>query len=130
MRKISRISLIVFNIFLIVGIIFLIVGVDYYSRTIREFDPYPELGFARLIILTGLIIIILTVTGGIYFYSKSPPKLEVKKDYMNIKWLNHQYYELGRSLQVIANDQGVSMMTVKKWVDKLDIASVDVGVKE
>ena len=46
---------------------------------------------------------------------------------MNINWLNHQYYELGRSLQVIANDQGVSVMTVKKWVDKLDVASVDVG---
>jgi len=90
-RKISRISLIVFIIFLIVGIIFLIVGVDYYSRSIREFDPYPELGLAILVILTGLIIIILTVIGGIYFYSKSPPILEVKTDYMNIKWLNHQY---------------------------------------
>lgn len=43
-----------------------------------------------------------------------------KNDYMNLTWLNYQYYELGRSLQDIADDQGVSMMTINKWVDKID----------
>ena len=78
----------------------------------------------------GAIIIVLTVISGIYVYLKSPPKLEVKKDYVNLKWLNHQYYELGGSLQDIASDQGVSMMTIKKWVDKLDRISKDIGAKE
>lgn len=45
---------------------------------------------------------------------------EEKRDYMNLTWLNHQYYDLGRSLQDIADDQGVSMMTINKWVDKIE----------
>ncbi|MHA1985459.1 MAG: hypothetical protein ACW98D_02360 [Promethearchaeota archaeon] len=45
---------------------------------------------------------------------------EEKRDYMNLTWLNRQYYELGRSLQDIADDQGVSMMTINKWVDKIE----------
>ncbi|MBA7554200.1 hypothetical protein ES705_46812 [subsurface metagenome] len=71
--------------------------------------------------LTGTIIIIPTIIGGYHFGLESPPELEVKKDYINKTWLNHQYYELGRSLQDIANDQGVSMMTIKKWVDNLEL---------
>lgn len=84
----------------------------------------------KLYLLPGTIIIITTVICGIYFYLKSPFKLEEKKDYMNLKWLSHHYYELGMSLQDIANDQGVSMITVKIWVNKLDAALVDVGAKE
>ena len=45
---------------------------------------------------------------------------EEKRDYLNLTWLNRQYYELGRSLQDIADDQGVSMMTINKWVDKIE----------
>jgi len=45
---------------------------------------------------------------------------EEKWDYMNLTWLNRQYYELGRSLQDIADDQGVSMMTINKWIDKIE----------
>jgi len=45
---------------------------------------------------------------------------EEKRDYMNLTWLNHQYYDLGRSLQDIADDQGVSMMIINKWVDKIE----------
>jgi len=45
---------------------------------------------------------------------------EEKRDYLNLTWLKHYYYDLGMSLQNIANDQGVSMMTIKKWVDKIE----------
>jgi len=41
-----------------------------------------------------------------------------KKDFLT--WLNHQYYDLGRSLQDIADDRGESMMIIKKWVDKIE----------
>ncbi len=45
---------------------------------------------------------------------------EEKRDFLNLTWLNHQYYDLGRSFQDIADDQGVSMMTIRKWVDKIE----------
>ena len=47
-------------------------------------------------------------------------RLEVKDDYKNSDWLKHQYYELGRSVQDIAEEQGVSMITIRKWLDKLE----------
>lgn len=86
--------------------------------------------YARFFLVPGIIIIITTFIIGINAYSKSTPRLEVKKNYMNVKWLNHQHYELGKSLQDLANDQGVSMMTIKKWVDKLDDGSADIDAKE
>ena len=110
--------------FLIVGIILVVVGVS--ARSDSDWYYFVFV----LYTLPGIIIIITTVISGIYFYLESPLKFEEKKNYMNLKWLNHQYYELGRSLQDIANDQGVSMITIKKWVDKLDVASVVVGAKE
>jgi hypothetical protein len=47
-------------------------------------------------------------------------KVKEKEDYKNRVWLKHHYHKLGWSIQDIANDQGVSMMTVKKWVEKLE----------
>ncbi|MBA7525843.1 hypothetical protein ES705_18001 [subsurface metagenome] len=91
---------------------------------------YADNGDNGLFLVPGIIIIITTFITGIYVYLKSTPRLEVKKNYMNLKWLNHQYYELGKSLQDLANDQGVSMMTIKKWVDKLDDVSVDTNATE
>ena len=128
MKKISNariITVIAFIISLIVGMYLLIGGIYSLSRSNHDsmYDIYKF--FTQL----GAIIIVLTVISGIYVYLKSPPKLEVKKDYINLKWLNHQYYELGGSLQEIASDQGVSMMTIKKWVDKLDRISKDIGAK-
>ena len=45
-------------------------------------------------------------------------EIEVKDDYKSLDWLRHHYYELGKSLQDIADEQGVSMMTIRKWLDK------------
>jgi len=47
-------------------------------------------------------------------------KVEVKDDYKNLDWLRHQYYDLGKSIQNIADVQGVSMITIKKWIDKIE----------
>ena len=93
-------------------------------------DSDSMYGLNKFFTQLGAIIIVLTVISAIYVYLKSLPKLDVKKNYLNLKWLNHQYYEVGRSLQNIADDQGVSMMTIKKWVEKLDRISVDVDAKE
>ena len=43
-----------------------------------------------------------------------------KQDYMNLDWLNHQYYVLGRRIQEIADDQNVSMIRIRKWLAKLE----------
>lgn len=42
---------------------------------------------------------------------------EVKEDYKDSDWLKHQFYELGRSIQDIANKEGVSMITIRKWLE-------------
>ncbi|MHA2391325.1 MAG: hypothetical protein ACXAEX_05095 [Promethearchaeota archaeon] len=58
-----------------------------------------------------------------YFTSKRDlkvKKVEEKDDYKNFDWLKHQYYELGKSVQDIANEQGVSMITIRKGIDKLE----------
>ncbi len=43
--------------------------------------------------------------------------MKVKDDYKNSDWLKHQYYELGKSIQDIATEQGVSMIMIRKWID-------------
>jgi predicted Zn-ribbon and HTH transcriptional regulator len=43
-----------------------------------------------------------------------------KKDYLNPNWLKHQYYELKRSIQDIANDQHVPMPTIWSRLEKLE----------
>jgi hypothetical protein len=48
-------------------------------------------------------------------------------DYMDANWLRYQYYNKGRTIQYIANDQNVSMITIKKWLDKLERGSEDIS---
>jgi hypothetical protein len=43
-----------------------------------------------------------------------------KQDYRNLNWLKHQYFDLEKSIQEIANEQHVSMITIQKWVEKLE----------
>ena len=42
---------------------------------------------------------------------------KIREDYKDSDWLKHQFYDLGRSIQDIANEQGVSMITIRKWLD-------------
>lgn len=53
-----------------------------------------------------------------------------KKDYMNLAWLREQYYELGRNVQDIATDQGVTRGTIEKWLYKLDVESAGLGTED
>ena len=95
---------------------------------------------AEIIIIIGIAFIII----GIAFLALVPIKTllrlrsykeekiqyEEKQDYMNPSWLKHQYYDLGKSLQDIADEQNVSMITIRKWVDKLGLASEDLNYKD
>ena len=76
-----------------------------------------------------VIIIIIIAVAAVYKRRSIPVRtysegkyyrMEEKKDYMRPSWLTHQYYELGISIQDIANDQNVSMITIRKWLDKLE----------
>ena len=52
---------------------------------------------------------------------------ERKDDYKNLEWLKYQYYDLGRSIQDIADDQGESMVLIRKWLDKLESPPEDLS---
>jgi len=42
---------------------------------------------------------------------------------ININWLKHQYYDLGRTMQDIANELGVSMIRIRKLLSRIEIIS-------
>ncbi|MFX1281476.1 MAG: hypothetical protein ACFFA3_19160 [Promethearchaeota archaeon] len=91
--------------------------------------PYIALAIGLMIGIPFIIWVIYKllrtydVIGGIQ-------KVEERGDYKNLEWLRRQYYELGWSLQDIANDQGVSMVTVKRWIDKLKSTSTARAVQD
>ena len=53
-------------------------------------------------------------------FRDKPKRILEKQDYMNLGWLRFQHYNLEKNIQEIADEQNVSMITVKKWVDKLE----------
>ncbi|MFX1570686.1 MAG: hypothetical protein ACFFCV_20300 [Promethearchaeota archaeon] len=53
-------------------------------------------------------------------YEREYEKVEEKDDFKNLDWLKHHYYDLGKSIQDIADEQGVSMITIRKWIDKIE----------
>jgi len=63
-------------------------------------------------------------------FRDKPKKRIEKQDYMNLGWLRHQHYNLEKSIQEIADEQNVSMITIKKWVDKLESTSKHLEEKE
>jgi hypothetical protein len=68
----------------------------------------------------------LALTGGALgtiggaLMGESRQKMEQKRDYMNVDWLKHQYHDLHRSIQEIADEQGISVMTMKYYLDKVE----------
>jgi len=135
---------------IIFGILFISVGVMIISNPagivlILLFYSYGILYLQiEIILLCGIVLIIIGIIiltwGLIKALIISPKKFrghieekkrfEEKQDYMNPSWLKHQYYDLGISLQDIANEQRVSMITIRKWVDKLGLVSEDLGTSE
>ena len=48
---------------------------------------------------------------------------------IHLNWLKHQYYDLGKTIQDIANDQNVSMMTIRKLLERIEAISEKEEVK-
>lgn len=91
------------------------------------------LGLGMIVLICIYAGLIITVSSIIYKLLKF--LLEIhgpreKTDYMNLNWLKHQYFDLGKTLQDIATNQNVSLLKIKRWVDKLDNASNDLGDKD
>ena len=119
--------------FFIRGIIFFIIGVMAIFYIIVAIMSRGRVWINTIIfglcIGVGIIAIPFRLNG-IILYFVAPKKankmiakkkgVSEKKDYMDLKWLEKQYYDLNKSIQDIADDQHVSMMTIKKWIDKIN----------
>lgn len=60
-----------------------------------------------------------------------PPISDIKETngQINLNWLKHQYYDLGRTMQDIADEQGVSMIRIRKLLYRSGIISEKKEVK-
>lgn len=112
----------------------IIFGIIYLSAIIISFIVLFPLG--GLIITALVVLIICAIVGDLFYHFdlfegrkaciicrkttvwKRAKKVEEKDDYKNLDWLRQQYYEIGRTIQDIAYGQGVSMITIRKWLDK------------
>ncbi|MFX0074535.1 MAG: hypothetical protein ACFE96_03780 [Candidatus Hermodarchaeota archaeon] len=65
-------------------------------------------------LISGILLIITRIL------SRKLDDQESKNDYVDLKWLENQYYELKRSVQEIANEQNVSMITIKNLLEKIN----------
>ncbi len=59
----------------------------------------------------------------------SEKQVKTKDGQINLSWLKHQYYSLGRSIQDIADKLNVSMMSVRKYLDRIEAISANKEVK-
>jgi len=127
-NKISHFFIIIFEIIFAIILIVLGMGTIINSEGIQLlvafYSVFQIILPTEIIIIFGIAIIII----GIAFlalvpiktikrlrkYKKEKILYEEKRDYMNPSWLKHQYYDLGKSIQDIANKQNVSMMIIRK----------------
>ena len=135
-------------LFIIAGIIFLYLGVWFLSDPVYIavfilftlfFSYYVLIDpvfLLNIIFICGIVFVlfgIISLVIGILITVKTIKKrykYEERQDYMNLAWLRDQHYELGRSVQDIAKDQGISIGTIEKWLYKLDVESAGLGKEE
>ena len=101
-----------------IGILILnILWIISYISMVRFFTPY---GFTfEFTIVLPFIAGLLLIFGRIYFKRIFSERTE-KQDYTDLKWLEKQHFELNKSIQQIADEQNVSMMTIKEWINKIE----------
>ena len=88
-----------------------------YISMLRFFTPY---GFIfEFVIVLPFVGGLLLIFGRIYFMRIFSERTE-KQDYTNLKWLENQHFELNKSIQQIADEQNVNMMTIKEWINKIE----------
>ena len=88
-----------------------------YISMLRFFTPYGfSFEFAIVLPFVGGLLLIF---GRIYFRRIIFERIE-KQDYTDLKWLEKQHFELNKSIQQIADEQNVSMITIRAWIDKIE----------
>ena len=124
-KKSSGISLIgiVFIIISSIGIALILWGVFIWITTRDTTWRMGSMIYGIMLWMFGGILFLtgIGLWGTRKEYTKKSP--EEKKDYMNLDWLKHQHYDLGRTIQDIADEQNVSMIVIRKWLDKLENSS-------
>ena len=86
-------------------------------------DTYYTKYFIQVPIFFPLICGIMLITARILFNRLT--FRESKNNYTDLQWLEIQHYELKKSIQEIANEQNVSMITIKKYIEKIDRKQMD-----
>ena len=72
---------------------------------------------------TGGILLFSVIIG---YYRRNKEKREKtkiiskKRKEFNAEWFKHQYYDLGKSIQDIADELNESVATLRKRIDKID----------
>lgn len=84
----------------------------------RLLNPYGEY-FIEVPIFFPLICGIMLITARILF-NRLTFRESKNKVYTDLQWLEIQQYELKKSIQEIASEQNVSMITIKKYIEKID----------
>ena len=83
-------------------------------------NPYPYgKYFIEVPIFFPLICGIMLITTRILF-NRLTFKESKNKVYTDLQWLEIQHYELKKSIQEISSEQKVSMITIKKYIEKID----------
>ena len=101
------IGILILNIFWIIS----------YISMLRFFTPYGfSFEFAIVLPFVGGLLLIF---GRIYFMRIFSERIK-KQDYSDLKWLENQHFNLNKSVQQIAGEQNVSMITIREWIDKIE----------
>ncbi|MFX1490589.1 MAG: hypothetical protein ACFFBI_15665, partial [Promethearchaeota archaeon] len=108
--------------FSILGIIFMVMGLmelilsvylilPYYLwyQITNLFAYYSSLIVGSILLILGFSFIVFEGLNRAGIISK----VQEKGGYLDVKWLKHQYHDLGLSIQEIANDQNVTMMKIR-----------------
>jgi hypothetical protein len=85
---------------------------------IVSFNPYAQY-FIEFPILFPLIGGVMLVSARILF-NKLTARESKGKNYTDLQWLENQHYGLKKSIQEIAVKENVSMLTIEKYINKID----------
>ena len=102
------------------GILILILNILWILSFILVRPFFAPYGFTiELVTFLPFVSGLLLIFGRIYFMRIVAERIK-KQNYTDLKWLEKQHFELNKSIQQIANEQNVSMVTIKEWINKIE----------
>ena len=102
------------------GILILVLSIFWILSFIISKPFFAPYGFTiEFVIVLPFVSGLLLIFGRIYFVRIVAERTK-KQNYTDLKWLEKQHFELNKSIQQIANEQNVSMVTIKEWINKIE----------